>query len=87
MENESTKFVPKFESICQTFSEIIDTMIKSVSSLPRVEHFLFQQVAAVGQKHLVNVQLDPELVKEDIIEDTKGRIDKVVHANSHGPTK
>lgn len=62
-------------------------MIRSVSQLPRVEHFLFQKVDELGTKFITCISLDPLRVKEEILDVVKGRINTVVHANSHGPER
>lgn len=87
MLNQTTKFVPEFDVISEMFGNIIDIMIKSVSDLPRVEYFLFQQVDDLEVKPLMCIELDPSKVKEDILAETKGRIGCVIQANSHGPQK
>ena len=78
------------------FGEIVEIMIKSVSNLPRVEDFLFQQPQEEededeGSKSpaltLRTIELDESKVKVDILEITRQRVKTVVEANSHGPTK
>ena len=80
------------------FGEIVEIMIKSVSSLPRVEEFLFQKPEEdededeseenkVQTPKLKTIELDESKVKEDILETTRQRVRTVIVANSHGPSK
>ena len=84
---ETTTFVPSFEAICDFFHRIVDTMVASVWKLPRLEHQLFQAVEDMESTYISTLQLDPEVVREEILDICKGRIRKVIMANSHGPTK
>ena len=41
--DENDKFVPEFDRICEMFYKKVVLMNESVSRLPRVEKFLFQE--------------------------------------------
>jgi dynein heavy chain len=84
---EKPFFAPTFDKMCSMFSDIIDAMIRSVSQLARVENFLFQKVDELDVKCLSTICLDPEQVKEAILDDVKERINAVIDANSRGPTR
>jgi ATP/ADP translocase len=80
--NESTKFVPSFNGICEFFDAIVDTMVESMFDIPRVEYKLFYEVEEVEKSCISTV-----IVKEEIVLKAKERIHKVVFSNSHGPIK
>ncbi|XP_023932407.1 dynein heavy chain 3, axonemal [Lingula anatina] len=80
MAQNTTKFRPLVSQVKTTFDEIINTMVASVVAIPRIEHRLFQPVEDLETHYLSTVKQD-----EEIVEEAKVRIRKVVDANFHGP--
>ena len=78
---------PSFEDICHKFDQLVDMMVESVTKLPRVEHRLFEKVDQLGVTYIPCVELDQTIVREEIIENAKRDISRIVMANSAGPTK
>ncbi|XP_023931682.1 dynein heavy chain 7, axonemal-like, partial [Lingula anatina] len=82
MAQNTTKFRPLVSQVKTTFDEIINTMVASVVAIPRIEHRLFQPVEDLETHYLSTVKQD-----EEIVEEAKVRIRKVVDANFHGPQR
>ena len=78
---------PSFEDICKKFDQLVDMMVESVTKLPRVEHRLFEKVDQLDITYIPSVQLDQTIVREEIIEQAKRNMSRIVMANSAGPTK
>jgi len=73
---------PTFEDICIGFHEMIDIMVASVQSLPRVENSLFQEVENLEIPPLSSMHADevvPVLAKQ--------HISNVILNNSAGPQR
>ena len=82
MENSKLGFRPSFPDLFDYFCLIIDTMVINARKIPRVEPLLFEKVEDEEVVYLSSVSVDEELV-----ENAKERIQKVITANSHGPQK
>ena len=75
-------FSPSFEVIIEMFEKIVDMMVLSVESLPRVDVLLFQPVESLDTDVISSVKLPEEVVLL-----AKHRIRKVVKANNSGPRR
>lgn len=81
------KFDPTFDRIAVAMEMMVDQMIKSVSSLPRLEHFIFDAVDNLPIRFIQSVCLDVNNVIEDLVVDAKIRLRQVVEKNRPGPEK
>ncbi|XP_076448252.1 dynein axonemal heavy chain 3-like [Babylonia areolata] len=82
VESSAVGFSPSFPDLFDYFCLIIDTMVISVRKLHRVEKLLFESVEDMEVGFLSSVS-----VAEELVEGAKERIQLVITANSHGPTK
>ena len=82
MDKAGLRFSPCFDSICELFEKVVDSMVLSVNSLPHVDQLLFQPVELLANKIISSVKLPEEVVLL-----AKHKIRKVIEANRHGPEK
>ncbi|XP_066284547.1 dynein axonemal heavy chain 3-like isoform X3 [Branchiostoma lanceolatum] len=79
-ETVTASFSPSFPEVTLGIFSMVDSIVKSVFQLSRVENLLFQAVEDLDTKYISTVQLEEETVQV-----AKERIRKVIDNNSHGP--
>ncbi|XP_052828077.1 dynein axonemal heavy chain 3 [Octopus bimaculoides] len=80
--NVSTIFEPSFDVIQHHLSDIVDVIVTSTSHFPCIEHCLFHSVENLPTNYIRSVGQNEQLVLN-----TKQKIQNVVNKNSCGPTR
>lgn len=78
----STNFEPSFDVVQHHLSDIVDVIVTSTSHFPCIEHLLFHSVENLPTRYIRSVGQNEQLVLN-----TRRKIQNVVNKNSCGPTR